>query len=264
MVLTSNELRDIAEELSERLKVDYVNFNEGFFRRRLNRMMEKMCMHRLQDLDLALGALVKYDEMTFYLSQPTSEMFRSPASWRLLRRLVGENPRLRRFWLPALASYHDLYGLLILLDQAGLDDWQLTCNTVSERITRSCRELVVERADDQQDHKNYERLEAPQPWEHYVGPDHKLLPAIAQALERVQFRGGWFLNMPEGERYDVVVLRNELLNYNFKLHRQSILRLVEALDGPGSILCIGSMERPLGAENLLDDRYAEQGIYIKM
>lgn len=247
--------------LSERLKVDYSNFNEGFFRRRLNRMMEKMCMHRLVDLDLALGALVKYDEMTFYLSQPTSEMFRSPASWRTLRRLVSENPSLRHFWLPSLSSYHDLYGLLILLDQAGVSDYSVTCNVVSDRILRSCRELIVERSDDQQDRKNYERLEAQQPWEHYVGDDHRLRPDIAEAMQRVSFRGGWFMNMPEPEPFDVILFRNELLNFNFKLHRQAMHRLTQCLSHRDALLCIGTKERPLGAESLLDDTWAEQGIY---
>ena len=59
----------------------------------------------------------------------------------------------------------------------------------------------------------------------------------------------------DDEKYDLIIFRDVLLGYDRTLHAQAVTHLADSLSRPGAMLCLGVMERPLGAE----DRLAPQG-----
>lgn len=259
MFLTTNELKDIGMLLSERLKVDYLNFNDGFFRRRLDYMFEKMNFHRVQDLQNALCSLVSFDEITYRMSVPQTEMFRFPSFWRQLKKNIANKNGLR-IWIPCLTSYHELYSLAVALDLAGCDDVDVVANVLSDRTIAECRSLRVSKHDDDHNRSNFERLESAAAYDDYVVKSADGLSLRDGMLGRVTFRNGWFLNTPD-EKYDVVICRDVTLAYSEKLTRQAVAKLVDSLAGPEAVLGIGVMERPLGSEERLDCSLSADGFY---
>lgn len=259
MLITTRELREIGVTLAERLKVDYANFADDFFRRRLAYVFEKMHFHRVQDLYAALGSLVTFDEITYYLSVPQTEMFRTPSLWRRLIRALQDGGA-RTIWLPDLTSHHELFSLMVALRLAGRADARVVANVVSDRISRDCRTLRVSKTDDAQNRSNFERLETQASYDDFVvkaADGFQLAPGL---IDDVTFRNGWFVNMPD-EKYDAIICRDVTLCYNDKLTRQAMAKLVDSLAAPGSTLAIGAMERPLGQEARLDDSRAADGLY---
>lgn len=263
MLITTNELREIESTLAERLKVDYSNFSDDFFRRRLAYVFDKMHFHRVQDLYSALGSLVTFDEITYYLSVPQTELFRSPSFWRRMLKALADSSDIKTIWIPCLTSYHELFNLVIALDMAGRPDCKVTVNVLSDRTSNECRSLHVSKHDDQQNRSNFERLESSKAYDDYVVKTADGLALRPGLIDNVTFRNGWFLGYPD-EKYDAVICRDVMLTYNEQLERQAVAKLVDSLSGPGSVLGLGTMERPLGMEKRLDDTYASDGFYSLM
>lgn len=261
MVLTTNELRDIALQLSERLKVDYTHFADGYFRRRVARLFEKMAFHRIQDLNMAMASLVKFDEIAFFLSIPQTELFRTPSFWRRLVKILADKS-IKNIWLPDIGSYHELYSLLIILDIAGRrNDVSVTANVVSDRITNEVKALVLNKKEDPQDLTNFQRLELQASYADYVTPDADSVPHFRpDLLDGVTFRNGWFLNYDD-QSFDLIIFRDVMLVYDRELHKKAVAHLADSLSHPGALFCIGAMERPLGSEDRFDASAATDGVY---
>lgn len=261
MVLTTNELRDVALQLSERLKVDYTHFADGYFRRRVARLFEKMAFHRIQDLNMAMASLVKFDEIAFFLSIPQTELFRTPSFWRRLVKILADKS-IKNIWLPDIGSYHELYSLLIILDIAGRrNDVSVTVNVVSDRITNEVKALVLNKKEDPQDLTNFQRLELQASYADYVTPDADSVPHFRpDLLDGVKFRNGWFLNYDD-QSFDLIIFRDVMLAYDRELHKKAVTHLADSLSHPGALLCIGAMERPLGSEDRFDSSAATDGVY---
>lgn len=261
MVLTTNELRDIALLLSERLKVDYTHFADGFLRRRMTRLFEKMAFHRIQDLNNAMASLVKFDEIAYFLSIPQTELFRIPSFWRRLVKILADKD-IKNIWIPDLGSYHELYSLLIILDIAGRrNDVTVTVNVVSDRITNAVKNLILNKKEDPQDLSNFQRLELQASYADYVTPDADSVPHFRpDLLDGVKFRNGWFLNYDD-QSFDIIILRDVLLAYDRDLHKKAVAHLANSLSRPGATLCLGAMERPLGSEDRFDASAASDGVY---
>ncbi len=263
MLITTNELREIENTLAERLKVDYSNFSDDFFRRRLAYVFDKMHFHRVQDLYAALGSLVTFDEITYYLSVPQTELFRSPCFWRRMLKALSESSDIKTIWLPCLTSYHELFNLAIVLDIAGRTDCQVTVNVLSDKTTAESRSLRVSKHDDAQNRSNFERLECSKSYDDYVVKTADGVSLRPGLIDNVTFRNGWFVGYPD-EKYDAVICRDVMLTYNEQLERQSVAKLVGSLSGPGAVLGLGTMERPLGMEKRMDDTFASDGFYSLM
>lgn len=259
MFLTTKEMKEVETILAERLKVDYANFSDDFFRRRLAYVFEKMHFHRVQDLYEALGSLVTFDEITYYLSVPQTELFRAPSFWRRLVRILAEGS-VRTIWLPDLTSCHDLFSLAIALRLAGRDECKVVANVVSDKIAAECRTLKVPKQDDAQSRSNFERLECAKSYDDFVVKTAEGFHLIGGLTDNVTFRNGWFINCPD-ETYDAVICRDVMLCYNEKLAREAAAKLVASLAGPGAVLGIGAMERPLGQEERLDNPQTSDGLY---
>ena len=261
MALTISELKEVALNISERLKVDYTNYADGFLRRRIAYLFEKMAFHRTQDLNNALASLVKYEDIAFYLSLPQTELFRTPGFWRHLMKVLADK-EIKTIWLPDLGSYHELYSLLIILDIVGRrEDMRVVANVVSARIKNNIISRHVNKKDDQQDMSNFQRLETKAAYDQYVlqQPDGSYLLREG-LLDNVEVRNGWFMNA-ENQQFDLIILRDTLISYNLKLHHNAVAHLADSLSRPGALLCLGVVERPLGSE----DRFAPDenavGIY---
>lgn len=259
MFLTTNELREIEALLAERLKVDYTHFNSDFFRRRLAYLFDKMGLHRVQDLVAALASLVKADEIAFYLSVPQTELFRAPAFWRQLRKDLAEGD-IKSVYIPCLSSHHELFSLLVTLHMAGRADCRVVANVISDRITASVTARAVSKKDEQQDRSNFERLETSSSYDDYFPKNEAGVPELrADLFQGVSLRNGWFMNF-EDEKYDLIIFRDVLLGYDRALHERAVTHLADSLSRPGAMLCLGVMERPLGAEDRLAAR-GRDGVY---
>ena len=257
MLLTISEIKEMESLMEARLKIDYTNFNVSFFRRRLAYVFKKLGIRRPQELKDMLGSLVKEDSITYCMAMPGTELFRDPPFWRQLRKLVDGRDGLH-FWLPDLSSFHELYSLVIILHLAGLKNYSVIVNSVSDLVKADVKKLKISRHTNETDRSNFERLQMGGSFDEFFTTSEAGLNLRPELLNSVQFQTGWFMNA-DVQKYDVILCRNSLLCYNTLLHQKAVRRLVDSLN-PGGMLCLGVKETPL--IDAFADAYATDGIYL--
>ncbi len=243
MILTINDIKSIAAQLQQRLGIEYTSFALSFFRRRLMNAVEKLNIHRQQEIADMLTSMVKLDEIAYRLSVPCTEMFRDPAFWRALRKHLGtvDKPTI---WLPNVTNGYELFSLMILLRQIKKVDAKIKVNCVSEKIVAEIKSLVYPTKADEINRSNFERLEWTDSFDDYVHKEDDGRQLFdASLLEGVDIRVGWFMNQPV-EKYDVIVFRNQLLEFTVPMHEKAVTRLCESMND-GGILAIGIKEKLL-------------------
>lgn len=120
------ELQLLLEAIYRRYTYDFRQYSLASIRRRLKQAKERFNCHSysaLQDLVLHEPSLMP--ELLSYLTVQVSEMFRDPSYYRALREQVV--PHLRTYpslkvWIAGCSSGEELYSMVILFREEGLED----------------------------------------------------------------------------------------------------------------------------------------------
>lgn len=259
MYIGIQELKEIASIMEGRLHVDFQDYNQSFLHRRVAYMFDKMGFRRIQDLKDAMASLVTADEVSYYMSVPSTELFRDAPFWRQLRQTIADH-RPRTYWLPCLTSYHELFSLLILLDREGAKGSTVEANVLSDHIARDIRTMRLSLKEESTDRQNFERLQAGFTYDDYVTRVDGAAFLKDGMLRSVQITNGWLLNAPP-RKYDVVIFRNMLLGYGRSLHKTVVTRLADSLADTDALLCVGVGEQLLVENRAFDDSRIAEGIY---
>ncbi len=261
MFLTLNDIKAIAVQLQQRLDIDYPNYAVNFFRRRLNYAIEKMNLHRPQELTDMLNSIMKADEIAYYMSVPSTELFRDPSFWRSLRKYIQNIPNLT-VWFPALTCGYELFSLLILLDQMGKKDYKIFVNCVSDRIIKDVKTCLIASKTEQINRSNFERLEWTASFDDYFKQqDDGRMMIKEDLLDKVDLRGGWFMNQTV-EKYKLIIFRNALLEFSVPLHEKAVQRVCESMED-NALLAIGIKEKLLVKVPGVVAKNENEGIYGK-
>lgn len=263
MVLTINELKSVAAKMTEALKVDFINFNSSFFRRRLLYCFDKMTVRKLSEVDALLSDKQKSDTLLYHMLVAGTEMFRDPGFWRSLKRQLASKNKQLRIWIPELTNCYELYSLLIFLDANGFTA-DVTVNTSSQRVIDEVKTMVIPTVTDELNKANFERLEINKSYDSYVesSEDKTQIKLRQGMLNNVVFKNRWFMNELPG-KYDLILMRNILLTYNKPLHERAVASLVGSLDSKG-LLALGIKELPLLKTTMFSAIDAEESIYGRM
>ena len=245
MFLTINDIREISAKMTEKTGVEYSGYALSFFRRRLALVLDKMGIHKVQDLYAALEDKDKSDAIVYHMTVPCTEMFRDPAFWRALRKNLSGRTSLT-VWFPNLTNGYELYSLVILLKMIGVSDVRIVGNVQSARTLDEIKNISVAQKLDEVNKSNFERLESGCKYEDYFETTEEgHIRPKGDLLNGVKFVKGWFGSNPV-EKYDLIIFRNILLEYGYKLHEKSVVRLCESLV-EGGMLALGIKE-PLIAD----------------
>lgn len=240
MFLTINDIKEISAKMTEKTGVEYSGYALSFFRRQLSVVFDRLGIHKVPEFYNALNDPAKVDEMCYLMTIPGTEMFRDPGFWRALRKHLSGKTTLK-VWFPCLTNGFELYSLIILLKMMGMTDVKITGNVQSKRALAEIKTLAVQAKNDEVNHSNFERLESGCKYDDYFETtEDGMIKPSGSLLDNVKFVHGWFGNNPS-EKYDLIIFRNILLEYGYKLHEKVVVRLVESLDEKG-MLALGIKE----------------------
>ena len=265
MFLTINDIKDIAAKMVEAMKIDYSNFNFSFFRRRLTYCFDKLNVHKVTEFNDMLSDATKSDAIAYYMSVPATEMFRDPAFWRALRKRISTHSASLRVWFPDVVDSKELFSLLIILEELGLrQKVSVVVNSVSQIAIDEIKSLVISNADDEVNRSNFERLEVDAQYDDYIekNESQNQIKLKAELLSKVEFRKCWFMN-ESFDKFDIVIFRNNLLNYNNQMHEKVMNRLTAMLDSKG-LLAIGIKEVPVIRTTMFGPIEANESIYGRL
>lgn len=258
MFLTLTDIKDISVAMSEALKVDFTNYNTSFLKRRVTRAIEKLNLHKVQELINLLKDPQKAEEVAFLMQVPCTELFRDPAFWRALRKNLTGRKQLS-VWFPHLTNGYELYSLMILLKQIGIPQTRVVASTFSQLVIDKAKQLNITSKIDEVNRYNFERLEIANKYDEYVDVCDNVTTIKPEIISSVEFHKEWYIN-EKVEKYDLIIFRNVTLNYNVLLHERAIERLVQSLNDDG-LLTIGIKEVILPRTLRLNEVNANEGIY---
>lgn len=238
-----SELKDIADQLTEKLNLPFNQMTHSFLKRRLTEVMDKQGIRKLEQLFTSLDKQLFRDDLPLLFSVSTTELFRDASFWRQLRKLITNMSSADdlQIWLPDLASGEELYSLLILLDEIKcLDGTKVYVNHPSQQALENVKQgLLFARKMDVNAY-NYKRFEGEYKLENYYEESNSSFVINAALLKHVVFSQEGMLSAPNG-KVDIILLRNRMLYYTKDYHLQLKDTFDRALK-PGGLVCLGVKE----------------------
>lgn len=264
MFLSINDIKEIAEKLEQATGIEYSKCSFSSFKRAVTSVIETLNIKKVQELHAMCDDKAKLDQIKRMLEVPCTELFRDPGFWRSLRKMMLNKSSLR-IWLPNLTNGYELYSLVTVLKDSGiLDKAVIVANAVSQSIIDDVKAGVISKETAEVNAANFERLEGSTQYSDYVTHNEEKMEYRfnTELLKDVTFENRWFLKTPQA-KYDVVIFRNILLNYDPLLHEKAMNFLTGTLDSNG-LLAIGIKEQTHIKTMMFGPIDAGESIYGRM
>jgi chemotaxis protein methyltransferase CheR len=242
------DTRNIINLINEKYKFDFSDYALTSFKRRIERIIER---NNFKYPDLLLNKLMDskdfFEQFVEEVSVPSTEMFRDPSLWRILReeiingiyRETGSNFKI---WLPNSVSGDELFSLTILLSEIGmLEKVQILVSCLSDKNIETIKSGIF------QGHKleisldNYTRSNGKSTLSNYYSTVNGQIIRDTSLIKNVTFfRQNTFLEpIPQGVK--LVLFRNKMIYFNQTLQSKILKTLYQATSN-GSILILGIKE----------------------
>ena len=242
------ETRNIINLITEKYNYDFSDFALTTFKRRIERFIE---LNNLKHPDILINRLQDNKEFadSFFdlLSVPSSEMFRDPSLWRVLREeiilsIYRETGTGFKIWLPCSVSGDELFSLTILLSEMGmLDKVQILVSCISDKSIETIKSGIF------QEHKleistdNYIRSNGKLDLSNYYSISNGQITRDKSLIKNVIFsKQNTFLE-PAPTGVKLVLFRNKLIYFNQTLETK-VLKTIYNSISVGGFLVIGTKE----------------------
>jgi len=242
------DTRNIIKVLDDVYRVDFKNHALTFFKRRVENFIK---LYNFKDAEGFVQKIEK--EKDFFelflkdLCVETTEMFRDPSVWRLLRedilpKNVSNTPNFK-IWLPEISSGEELYSLVIVLKKLKLlDNVQIVGSTISELHLERIKSGIFDPKKIETNDANYSRIfNDGQLTDYYTIKEDKAYWDVS-LIENVKLtkQNIIFDDYPKGTK--LILFRNQMIYYNQILQERFMKIMYNSLVPAGHLL-IGNNER---------------------
>lgn len=225
---------------------DFRDYALTAFKRRLEHVI---ALHGLKNADGLMGKLNSQpefiDQFIHDITPSTTEMFRDPSFWRVLRDEVlpevfkgSSQPKI---WLAALDSGEELYSLAIILkEQNLLDKVQLYANYSSEKTLARVKAGTLDMRNIETNEANYLRLNGKSTIHSYLSTtaSHAFDPSLVEGVNFI-FQKTTITEAPSAVR--LALFRNRMIYQNHFLQEKTLQMLTNSLVA-GGFLALGVKE----------------------
>jgi chemotaxis protein methyltransferase CheR len=180
------------------------------------------------------------------LNVETTELFRDPSVWRMLRdTIIPELVRSSgsaKFLVPMITSGEELFSLCILLRESGLEeDCQIFATAFTGNIIDQIKKGEFNTKKIENSDSNYQKFSGKFEFQKYYSLSSNSAFWDKSLVENVQFsiQNTSFDNLPKGLR--LVIFRNKLIYFNQVLGDKAVMALHQSLL-PGGYLVTGTKE----------------------
>lgn len=241
------DTRNIIKLIQEKYTVDFSDFALTSFKRRLEYVLQ---LRNLKHPDLLLNRLKDspefFEQFLDDLSIPSTEMFRDPSLWRLLRddllpRLYRESPKLK-IWLPGAVSGDELYSLCIILKELDiLDKVQIQVTCLSKKSIENIKTGILRSSKVEVSEENYERFNGKGKFHDYCKDMNGTIYRDTSLIKNVQFDIQKIDLDSPSTGAKLVIYRNRMIYFNSTL-QMKVLKNIHSGMITGGHLIIGIKE----------------------
>lgn len=242
------ETRNIIKAIAEKYHYDFSDYALTSFKQRLERIIE---LNNIKYIDFLIDKLLEdakfFEKVLNDLEVPSTEMFRDPSLWRILRddlipSLMKETGNGFKVWLPNSVSGDELFSLCILLDEMEiLDKIQIVVSALSSKSIETIKSGLLLNNKLEISTDNYKRANGKDELSKYYTIKNGDLIRAGSLLKNVTFvKQDIFLEpVPQGVK--LTFFRNKMIYYNQTLQSR-ILKMFYQNLSVGSYLIIGTKE----------------------
>lgn len=240
------DTRNIIKLIQEKYACDFSDFALTSFKHRLEYILQT---RNLKHPDILLSRLESpgfFEQFLDDIFIPSTEMFRDPSLWRLLRDkflpdLLTKNHKLK-IWLPGTVSGDELYSLCIILREMNITDQvEILASCMTTRSTDYVRSGLLRSSKAEVSEENYERINGKGKFQDYCREKNGAFYRDTSLLKNVTFdiRKTELENPPHGMK--LVLYRNRMIYFNATL-QVKVLKNIHSSLVPGGFLITGIKE----------------------
>ncbi len=240
------DLKKIAALVYSKYGYDFRDYAMSSFKRRILRILQ---IHRLTVDTLLKKLNDRPDFITEFLDEitvNTTELFRDPGFWRLLRQEIVPaillNTTQFRVLHAGCSSGEEVLSMAILLQEMGLyDQVGITATDIDSVILEKARAATYSAKSMELNEKNYIRFEGKATLRQYYSEENGKAVFNRQLLRNVEFRKHDLVTGDVFNKFDLILCRNVMIYFNQKLQSDVVKKLHGSLFKYG-YLCIGNKE----------------------
>jgi len=244
MNFSITEIKEIISTVSVYDNMDYSGYSISFMKRRLSEIFEEFNIKRIHHFYEQLKNENVRDKVIGEMFVETTEMFRDPAFWRVVRdNIIPKLPQNTTFWFPNETTGEETFSLSIILKEQKLKDkFKIICNNPSKFRCNTIQSGNIKIKNFDINHSNYKRLENIDLFETYFlkeSTTHIISQEIRNIIKCKQVA---YEKAVENEKISMIFVRNQTLYYDPVLTEHFFQTLYEKLM-PGGYLAVGIKEK---------------------
>ncbi len=240
------DLKKITSAMHEKYGYDFRDYAMSSFKRRLLRIFQ---LYNLTAETLIRKINEQPEFVTSFLDEitvNTTELFRDPGFWRLLRQEVIPSIRLNnqqfRILHAGCSSGEEVLSMAILLHEMGIyHDISITATDIDTVILEKAKAAAYPIKNMELNEKNYIRFEGRSHLKDYYTEQNGKAVFDPRLLRNVSFRKYDLVTGDVFNKFDLVLCRNVMIYFNQKLQNEVLKKLHSSLFTYG-YLCIGNKE----------------------
>ncbi len=242
------ETRNIIKTILEKYNYDFSDYSLTSFKRRLEKIVDQQNLKNVDQLIIKLRDNNSYFEQFLNeLATPSTEMFRDPSLWRILRdellpSLINDLGSNLKIWLPNSVSGDELFSLVITLYELNqLDKVQIYVSSLSTRSIDTIRSglLLASKLDLSAD--NYIRANGIEVFPNYYKMENNTIYRDTSLIKNVIFSRQNLSFDPPVQGIKLILFRNKMVYYNQTLQSKVLKQLFSSLV-PNGFLIVGAKE----------------------
>lgn len=236
------DTRNIIKLIQEKYACDFSDYALTSFKRRLENIL---LVRNLKHPEMLINRIKEdrnfYDQFLDDIAVPSSEMFRDPSLWRLLRdetipKLYQETPNFK-IWLPGVVSGDELFSLCIILKELNLlGKIHVHVSSLSNFSLDTIKKGYLKASKVEVSEENYVRANGKENFTKYykeVGGnflrDTSLLDNVTFELQNIEMD-----NAPSGVR--LIIYRNKMVYFNPTLQLKILKVFYSSLQANGYLI----------------------------
>ncbi|MGE0077884.1 MAG: protein-glutamate O-methyltransferase CheR [Bacteroidales bacterium] len=242
------DTRNVIKTLFDDFGYDFRDYALTSFKRRLEHVINN---NGLRDADGLVNRLQNnkdfIEQFLFEITPETTEMFRDPSFWRVLRDdilpdLVRGSANKPRIWVASFDSGEELYSLAIILKEMNLlDKVQLYANVFTDKCISRIKSGRLDPKDLETNEANYQRLNGKDQYSSYYTMDGNSIVFDTALVKDVIFTKQKTTFEDDPGAVKLALFRNQTIYFN-QLLQEKVLQKISSSLVAGGFLALGVKE----------------------
>lgn len=242
------DTRNVIKTLLDDYGYDFRDYALTSFKRRLEYIISLYALRDAEGLIAKLKNSKEFlDQFLYDIAPETTEMFRDPSFWRILRdeilpELMKSATSKPRIWIASFDSGEELYSLAILLKELNiLNEVNVYCNILSEHTIQRITSGHLDPKDMEVNEANYQRFNEKGKYSSYYHSESNATVFDVSLIKDVNFiKQNTQIDEDPGAP-KLIIFRNQAIYYNQLLSEKIFTKLTNCLVA-GGYLALGAKE----------------------